>query len=148
MSRRALPNSSQLLYSWDPRSDGCLNATINCVAAMDYYCPLGGGENSSARAACTACGLSAVHKKALVAANCTEASIAQICSGNAGDSTSRRSGTLAPRNSNYDTDPDGTNDTTNVTDELHHARKENEALAERVRVLEEQMQRVLAIVRV
>jgi len=114
---------------------------------MEYYCPLGGVDNSSARAACTACGLSAVHQKALVAANCTKASIAQVCNGNAGDASSRRSGALAAQNAsaNYDPDADGNNDTTNVTNELHKARKDNEALAERVRVLEEQMQRVLAI---
>ena len=37
------PNSSQALYSWDPRGNACLNATINCVQAVEYYCS-GSGE--------------------------------------------------------------------------------------------------------
>ena len=30
------PGSTEPLYSWDSRGRQCLNATINCVAAMEY----------------------------------------------------------------------------------------------------------------
>ena len=33
------PNSSQLLYSWDPRGNDCLNATINCVSGAQPLNP-------------------------------------------------------------------------------------------------------------
>jgi hypothetical protein len=87
-------NSSQEFYSWNPRGSNCLNATINCVAAMEYYCPRGGssGGGSGGEAACIKCGMGP-HRAAFLAANCTDESIAQVCRGNTAGSKSS-SGTI------------------------------------------------------
>ena len=157
-------NSSQEFYSWNPRGSNCLNATINCVAAMEYYCPRGGssGGGSGGEAACIKCGMGP-HRAAFLAANCTDESIAQVCRGNTAGSKSS-SGTIHAIDSDSSTaevpgpQPRAAAATTqqlpgvvsspardDSSEELRRARQENAALEERVRVLEEQMQKVLLL---
>jgi len=103
------PNSSQLLYSWDPRGNSCLNATINCVSGAQPLTQALAAINRAVAAtdktgddvcasvvpamqyycplqgsACTDCWKRGAHRNALLAANCTDTAAVEVCSGNAG----------------------------------------------------------------
>jgi hypothetical protein len=102
---------------------------------MQYYCPLHGSV-------CTDCWKRGTHHEALLAANCTDQAVVQVCSGNAGPGVQLPADAWAPAMEPAPIGPSarrGNELPPNAMDQ------DTQALAARVQLLEKQLSQVLAL---
>ena len=96
---------------------------------MQYYCPLHGGV-------CTDCWKRGTHREALLAANCTEQAVVQVCSGNAGPGVQLPADAWAPAVAPVPAGPSARRGNEQPPDTMD---QDTQALAARVQVLEQQL---------
>ena len=104
------------------------------VPAMQYYCPLQGS-------ACTDCWKRGIRRNALLAANCTDTAVMNMCNGNAGPGAQLSAVVSAPA---VESAPIGPGVKLGREESAGPESQATQALAARVQMLEEQLSQVVA----